>query len=223
MPEAPLSSPSPVSSGHPNARVTCGVLALAAVAMVAGTCAFAVARFTTRPEPPPPSITTVVAPSPNLLIAMRDLARLESLDLHYEKVIDLKQSQSRLWGMVEASDGLLLVAAVDVTMGVDLAKLRDADVTPPENGGPARVCLPDPEILSSRLDEAHTYVYRRSTDVLAKRDEGLEAQARKAAVTEVERAVREGDAAARARAQAERSIRALASELGVHDVDFTCP
>jgi hypothetical protein len=35
--------------------------------------------------------------------------------------------------------------------------------------------------------------------------------------------VREGDAAARARAQAERAIRGLAERMGVSDVRFACP
>jgi hypothetical protein len=214
MAEAP---PTPSPRASPSDRVTCGVLALAAVAIVAGAAAFAVARVTA----PVPAVT--VAPSPSLLVAVRELSRLEALDLHFEKVIDLTEKQSSLFGLVEATDALLLVAAVDVTMGVDLAKLREEDVRAPLDGGVARICLPESEILASRLDEAHTYVYSRSTEILARRNEALEARARKAAIAEVESAVRQSDAAERARRQAERSIRALAVELGVRDVEFACP
>lgn len=213
MAEAP---PTPAPA-PPNERVTCGVLALAAVAVVAAVAAFAVARVTA----PVPTVT--VKPSPSLLVAVRELSRLEALDLHVEKVIDLTEKQSRFFGLVEATDALLLVAAVDVTMGVDLAKLREGDVQAPGDGGVARICLPEPEILGSRFDEAHTYVYSRSTGILARRNEALEGQARKAAIAEVETSVKEGDATVRARRQAERSIRALAAELGVRDLEFTCP
>lgn len=198
-------------------RVTCGVLALAAVAILAGTFAYAVTRVTAAPP------TVTVARSPSLLLAARELSRLETLDMHIEKVIDLTESQPRFFGVVETRDAILLVAAVDVTMGVDLGKLREGDVQAPADGGPARICLPEPEILTSRLDEEHTFVYARNTGLLAKRSEGLESRARQAAVAEVEGAVRQGDAATRARRQAERALRSLATELGVRDVEFVCP
>jgi hypothetical protein len=201
--------------------VTCGVLALTGVTILAAAGVFAVTRIT-APAPVPAPVV-VVKPSPSLLVAVRELARMETLDLHFEKVIDLTEKQSRFFGMIETTDALLLVAAVDVTMGVDLTKLSERDVEMGPDGGVARMCLPAPEILSSRLDEAHTYVYRRSTGILAKRNEALESRARQEAIAEVESAVHQGDAATRARAQAERAIRALADRLGANEVEFTCP
>jgi hypothetical protein len=197
--------------------VTCGVFALLGVAILAGAGVFTVARVT---APAPPAVTR---PTPTLLVAVRELARLEALDLHYEKVIDLTEKQSRFFGTIETEDALLLVAAVDVTMGVDLQKLGEQDIETGADGGVARICLPAPEIFSSRLDEAHTYVYRRSTDVLARRNEALESRARQEAILEVESAVRQSDAALRAKAQAERAIRSLAERLGARDVTFRCP
>jgi hypothetical protein len=198
--------------------VTCGVFALLGVAILAGAGVFTVARVTAPAAP-----STVARPTPTLLVAVRELARLEALDLHYEKVIDLTEKQSRFFGMIDTEDALLLVAAVDVTMGVDLQKLGERDIETGADGGVARICLPAPEIFSSRLDEAHTYVYRRSTDVLARRNEALESRARQEAILEVESAVRQSDAALRAKAQAERAIRSLAERMGVRDVAFECP
>jgi hypothetical protein len=195
-------------------------LVLAVAALAAGT-AFAVARFT-APAPDPGSVIAVKA-TPSLLVAIRDLARLETTELHIEKVIDLTDTQTRLFGLVRATDALLLVAAVDVTMGIDLAKLSDGDIRMDPTSKLARICLPAPEILSSRLDEPHTYVYSRSTGLLAKRNEALEARARQEAVASVEKSVREGDATARAKAQAEKQLRAIATELGASQVEFTCP
>src|SRR6185312_3612346 len=68
-------------------------------------------------------------PSNTLLLATRDMSRLETTELHVEKVIDLTDTQSRLYGLVEGSDNVLLVAVGDVTLGVDLGKLEDGDVT----------------------------------------------------------------------------------------------
>src|SRR5262249_5617783 len=113
-------TPSPPRAA-PNSAVTCGLLALAAVAILARLGGLAVARI------PAPRPAIAVAPSPSLLVAARELSRVEALDLHFEKVIDLTETQSRLFGLVDATDAILLVAAVDVTMGVDLGKLRDDD------------------------------------------------------------------------------------------------
>jgi len=160
-----------------------------------------------------------VRESPSLLLAVRDLARLETTELHFEKVIEVSDAQKRAFGLVEAKDSVLLVAVGDATVGVDLSKLEEGDVSLSEDGR-ATMRLPSPELLSVRLDEQKTYVHHRATDVLARRNEGLEGQARREAVAAIEKGARESDAFKRARGQAERTLRALALSLGVKDVDF---
>jgi hypothetical protein len=49
--------------------------------------------------------------------------------------------------MIETQDALLLVSAVDVTIGVDLQKLGDRDIEIGADGGVTRICLPAPEIF----------------------------------------------------------------------------
>jgi len=161
-----------------------------------------------------------VKPSSTLLLAVRDLARLETTELHFEKVIDVSEEQRRAFGLVEAKDSVLLVAVGDATVGVDLGKIQDGDVSMNDQGK-AAIRLPPPELLSVRLDENKTYVHRRSTDMLAKRNEALEARARREAVAAIEKAAKESDALARARKQAERTLRALAISLGAKEVDIT--
>src|SRR5215468_9774571 len=80
-----------------------------------------------QPPPDPTGITT--RSSATIVVAVRDLARLETTELHIEKVIDLTDTQSRFFGLVEGTDAILLVAAGDVTVGVDLGKVLDDDVT----------------------------------------------------------------------------------------------
>ena len=188
--------------------------------LVVGTVVLTVMHFAAPPAPPPTSVVTV-RPSASLLVAIRDMARLETTELHIEKVIDLSDKQSRLFGLIEAQDALILVAAGDVTIGIDLAKLGDDDVSMDPKSGVATMRLPSPEVLSSRLDEKGTYVYTRSTDVLAKRNENLESRARQEALAAIERAARETDMTGRAKAQAERQLRSLATQLGAKRVDIS--
>jgi hypothetical protein len=156
-----------------------------------------------------------VRPTNTILMAVKDLARLETNELHFEKVIDLTDKQSRLFGLVDTADAILLVAAGDVTVGIDLTKLGPNDVEVDGKAGTARLTLPAPEIFSTRLDEKHTYVYRRSTGVLAERNEHLESKARQEAIRAIEEAAKNPEVMEKARRQAERQLQLLFERFGV--------
>jgi hypothetical protein len=158
--------------------------------------------------------------APAVVLAVRDMARLEATSFHIEKVVEASDAQSRLWGMVEAKDTLLLVAVGDVVAGVDLSKLRDEDVTVDPAARSVRVRLPAPEIISATLDERATHVYSRSTDVLAERSEQLEGEARRRAEEQMRKAAVEGGILDRARASADRTLRALIRSLGFGHVEI---
>ena len=166
----------------------------------------------------PAASRTVVRPTGTILMAVRDLARLETNELHMEKVIDLTDKQSRLFGLIDTTDAILLIAAGDVTIGIDLTKMGDGDVVVDQGTGKARLTLPAPEILSVRLDEEHTYVYRRTTALLAERNEHLESKARQEAVRAIDEAARDGAVMEKARKQAERQVRDLLEKFGVTQV-----
>lgn len=170
--------------------------------------------------PPASSSVVVEKPSPTLLVAVRDLARLETNQMHYEKVIDLSDKQSHFFGLVEAEDAILLVASGDVTMGIDLAKVQEPDIQFDADAGVATMTLPPPEIFSTSLDEKHTYVFQRKTDTLAERNESLESKARQAAVQTLSDAAKTPQATDQAKKQAERELRALATALGAKQVNF---
>jgi hypothetical protein len=164
---------------------------------------------------PVPAAGPVVRPTGTILMAVKDLARLETNELHFEKVIDLTDKQSRFFGLLDTADAILLVAAGDVTVGVDLAKLGPSDIDVDHASGTARLTLPPPEIFSVRLDEKHTYVYKRSTGVLAERNEHLESKARQEAVRAIEEAAHSPEVMERARRQAERQLQLLFERFGV--------
>ncbi|HEX7451486.1 MAG TPA: DUF4230 domain-containing protein, partial [Polyangiaceae bacterium] len=131
--------------------------------------------------PPLSSSITVVRPTPDVLVAVKDLARLESASFHMERVIDLTDKQSRLFGLVQTEDAILLVAVADVSAGVDLQKLTTDDVHVDAEKKTATLTLPAPEVFHAELDNSKTYVHTRHTGALATRQENLETRARQEA------------------------------------------
>lgn len=189
--------------------------ALAGVGLLAG------ARGWLAPPAAPPASVVTVRSTPDVLVAVRDLSRLETAQVHVEKVIDLTDRQSRMFGLVEATDAILLVAVGQATLGVDLSKLAEGDVTMDPATKTARLRLPAPELLHAGLDEGATYVYTRSTSMLARRNEQLESRARREAVEAIRKAALAPDMVARARTQAERQVRALVTQLGAERVEIS--
>jgi len=125
-----------------------------------------------------PQTQTVVRDTPNVVTSIRDLAALESTSYHIERVVDLRDRQTRMFGLVEAEDALLLVAVGDVVAGVDLTSMRDGDIQVDPVRRSARVLLPPVSVLSSKLDSQRTYLHSRKTDALAERSDSLETRAR---------------------------------------------
>jgi hypothetical protein len=171
-----------------------------------------------RDEAGPRSAVAVEHASPTVVKELRALGRLETTQIHLEKVIDVKDHQKTLFGLVDAEDGLLFVASGEVVLGVDLAKIGEDEARFDEATSTAYVTLPPPEILSTRFDEVRSYVHARDTDLLARRNERLESHARKEALTAFEHAAREPEAIARSKAQAEKQLGALARAWGAREL-----
>jgi hypothetical protein len=196
-------------------RKATSLIALAVSVAVLGV---AVVLFLASRREPPGASRTIVRPTGTILMSVRELARLETNELHMEKVVDLTDKQSRLFGLIDTTDAILLVAAGDVTVGVDLTKLGEGDLVIDRETGTARIMLPPPEVLSVRLDEEHTFVYRRTTALLARRNEQLESSARKEAVRAIEEASHDPAVMEKARKQAERQLKDLFEKFGVTQV-----
>ena len=159
--------------------------------------------------------------SPSVVIAVRDLARLESAEYHIERVIDLRDRQSRLFGLIRTQDAILFVAVGQVSAGVDLTELTDGDVVVDRAAGTAVITLPPARVLSVRLDNERSWVYARSTDVLAQRKEDLETRARQEAERTLEQSAVDGGILDRARTNAERTIGTFVRSLGYTSVSVT--
>lgn len=192
-----------------------------AVAATAG-CSIT-AYWLGRSEKQRTASSPTITATPGVVLAIRDLARLDATSFHIEKVVEVSDAQSHLWGLVRAKDTLLLVAVGDVVAGVDLAKLGDHDVTLDSASRVLHVRLPAAEVLSSTLDEQATHVYGRSTDVLAVRNEHLEGEARAQAEEMMRKEAVDAGILERARASAEGTLRAILRPLGYSEVGIEWP
>lgn len=163
---------------------------------------------------PPPAKEIVIKESPNVILAVKDLARLQTSEMHIERVVDIRDKQSRLFGTIQAQDAILLIAAGDVSAGVDLTKMKDGDIVVDETNKSVRVTLPKAEVFSAALDAKRTYVHSRTTDALAKANHTLETQARQEAVGSIRQAALSAGLLARADANAKSTISALLRSLG---------
>jgi hypothetical protein len=156
--------------------------------------------------------------SADVVVAVRDLARLEGADYQIERVISLTEEQSRLYGLVKAKDAILLVASGTVTAGVDLSALREGDVVVDFERKAARFTLPTSTVLRAALDADRTYVFQRETDLLATRKESLEADARKEAESTLRGAAEKSGIVERSNKSVKKTVESLARSLGFVDV-----
>lgn len=196
----------------------------AALCLGIGLGLFALKSWTTPPKPlipPASSSVTVVRPTPDVLLAVRDLARLESASFHMERVIDLSDKQSKVWGMITTEDAILLVAVAEVSAGIDLQKLTAADVVVDTARRTARIELPAPEVLHAALDNEKTYVHSRKTGTLAERKENLESRARREAERTLVESARQAGLLSRAAENGRRTVEALVHSLGYDKVEVT--
>lgn len=166
----------------------------------------------------PPSLTTTTRPTPTVLLAVRDLSRLEATEMHLERVIQMTDTQRVLFGMTEASDTILLVAAADVIAGVDLAAVSDDAVVIDAASGAVTVIVPHASIFSSRLDSTRTFVHARDTELLAERSTGLESRARAEAERTLSQAALEAGILERAETSARHTLTSLLNALGYEQV-----
>jgi len=162
-----------------------------------------------------------VQSTPSVVAAVRDLARLEGAEFRIDRVISLTDKQDRFFGLVNTKDAILLVASGAVVAGVDLSGLTDADVVVDQEHHKVRLRLPPSEIFSTRLDEDHTFVYQRDTDLLAERKETLETQARQEAEKTLTKAALDGHIVDRANASVRKTVETLLRSLGFTEVEVT--
>jgi hypothetical protein len=168
--------------------------------------------------PPLAATRAEVVPTPDVVLAVRSLGRLETESYHLERVVDLTDHETQLFGMIHAKDAILLVAVGDVVAGVDLEHLTADDVDTDWDHRSVTLRLPPPSVFSSKLDEQATRVYSRTTDLIAARHEDLEGRARAEAARTMEKAAVDHGLLDRARGDAERAMAGLCRSVGFSEV-----
>jgi thiamine phosphate synthase YjbQ (UPF0047 family) len=210
---------------QPKRMMPAGIVALVSMLGVGSCFGFLATKSCSAPTlpviPPLSSSITVVRATPNVLIAVQDLARLESASFHMERVIDLTDQQSQLFGLIQTEDAILLVAVANVSAGVDLQKLKANDVSADPQKRTAKLTLPAPEVFHAELDNSKTYVHTRHTGALATRQENLETRARQEAEKSLVDAALQAGLLARASENARRAVEGVVRALGYVDVNVT--
>src|SRR5262245_16757743 len=164
---------------------------------------------------------TALRSTPSVVSAVRDLARLEAVEYHVERIVDLRDRQSLLFGLIRTQDAILFVAVGEVTAGVDLSELTERDVVADRAKGTAQITLPRARVLWTRLDNERSFVYARTTDPFTTRHEDLETRARQEAERTLEDSAVAGGILERARTNAEHTVEALVRSLGYTSVVVT--
>jgi hypothetical protein len=154
--------------------------------------------------------------TPAVVEKIRQLSRLETVDYSIDKIVEGSRENPYLPNFL-VGDKLMIVAHGDVIAGVDLSQLQPADVT--VDGSRVKVRLPEAQVLGTRLDNAHTRVYSRTTGLLVEADPNLESEVRLAAEDQFTRAALADGVLEKARQNARASVTALLRGLGFQSVD----
>lgn len=156
---------------------------------------------------------------PVMVEGVRDLNRLATVRWT-ESVPVTRESGGTGLERLFGGERVLLIAVGEVEAGVDLSALGEDDVR--VEGETVTIRLPEPEILSTSLNEDETEVYDRDFGPLNLRpDDDLVEQARAEAESRVEEAARENGILDTAETNAEESIRAFVTSLGFERVEFS--
>jgi hypothetical protein len=160
--------------------------------------------------------TRIDSSSPAVVEKIRQLSRLETVDYSVDKVVEGNRENPYLPSFL-VGDRLLLIAHGEVIAGVDLSQMKATDVS--VHGSAIQVRLPDPQVLSTRLDAQRTRVYSRTTGLLVPADPNLETQVRLAAEQQFTQAALADGVLDKARQNARTSVSALLNGLGFRHVD----
>lgn len=163
-------------------------------------------------------IVTTTATGPALVERLQGLNRLETARQVSQHVVESRSEGLPLPEFL-AGDKLLMLVQTETVAGVDLSRLSPQDVR--LEGQSVVIRLPQPEVLSVRVDDEHSRVYDRHRGWLVlKPDPDLERQARLKAQADARRGALEGEVMNLARANAEKSLRSLLEPLGLREVRF---
>ena len=162
----------------------------------------------------PPRTTT----GPMVVEGIQELDQLATVRWT-ESVPVTRETGGDILDRLFSGEQVIVIATGNVEAGVDLGDIHKDDVS--VNGDSVTIDLPKPEILSASLDEEMTRVYDRDLSPLNIRpDDQLVEEARLQAIQKIKGVARENEILDTAQQNAEVSIRAFVTTLGLDEVRF---
>ncbi len=159
--------------------------------------------------------TLTVTPLPTVVEKIQRLSRLETVSYSMDNVVEGARD-NRVMPSFLTGDRILLVVHGEAIAGVDLSLLKAADVH--IDGRNIRVHLPQAQIFSTRLDNAHTRVFSRETGLLVPADPNLESEVRENAEKQLQKAALDGGILQSAAQNARNTVASLLRGLGFEQV-----
>jgi Protein of unknown function (DUF4230) len=154
---------------------------------------------------------------PTVVNRIQQLQRLETVVYTMDKVVTGKRENSVLPDFL-AGDKLLLLVHGEVIAGIDFASLQSADVK--TTGKQIRLRLPDPRVLTTRLDSDRTRVYSRQTGLLVPTDPDLESQVRQEAEHQLQAGALASGILQTAQQNARTTVTTLLESMGFEKIEF---
>ncbi len=151
---------------------------------------------------------------------INNLAQLQTVSMHLEKVISADLSENDLFGLFDNS--MIFVAVGDVRAGIDLAKMTHDDIQA-YSFDKVVLRLPPSEVLSSALDNELSFVADRDEGIGSRifaEDQDFETIVRQAGEEAILEAALENDILGIADINAENVLRGLLTSLGFQSVEF---
>ncbi len=177
--------------------------------------------FTPTPTyTPTPTRTPTPTPTPaTLILRVRALSRLETIQYSMETIIEGGSDPGGLLSFLGIGrEKLVLIARGQVVAGVDFGRVEPDDIV--VNGQRVILYLPPAEVLASKLDNTRTGVYEYEKGLFTRRDIRLESELRARAEEElVRRAVQDG-ILMQAETNAKAYLLLLLHALGFTEVEF---
>jgi Protein of unknown function (DUF4230) len=159
---------------------------------------------------------TVIMSQGSVVERIQRLQRMETVVYNMDKIVSGERTNPILPDFL-TGDRMLMVVHGQVVAGIDFAQLRPSDVQ--ITGKTLHVHLPNARVLLTRLDNARTRVYSRSTGLLVPVDPNLESQVRQQAEGELLEEAAKGGILNTARDNARNTLTALFLGLGFEKVE----
>ena len=153
--------------------------------------------------------------SATVIQQVQTLSQLVTVQYVLEKVVVLEDVK---WF---GENRVLLVAHGTVKAGVDLKRLKPADVQ--VAGKKICIRLPPAQITDAYLDDKQTRVIERTTGLLRLFDKDLEQTARQNAVDDIRRAARIAGIQKDADERAQMQLKILLTQMGFESVEILAP